>query len=216
MRNIIDSRLFNMILLLTIMGEFCLPWVLKQYYNGYNSKIMVMSVLGSPQSPVRHIYNVWLLWLGSFLTYTAVVYFFATREEFPVISILLLMSIGFFAIGAGVVSGVFSVNEDKNIVTASSMIHGIGAAIGFMALLFFPLLNGVLQFKQKDVFFGVLSMVSFILALAFFVCFIMGDKEQFHNTVLKYEGLWERISLFCMYIPFVYKALRTLFLDNAH
>ncbi len=81
MRNIIDSRLFNMILLLTIMGEFCLPCVLKQYYNGYNSKIMVMSVLGSPQSPVRHIYNVWLLWLGGFLTYTAVVYFFATREE---------------------------------------------------------------------------------------------------------------------------------------
>ena len=41
-------------------------------------------------------------------------------------------------------------------------------------------------------------------------CFIMGDKEQFQNTVLKYEGLWERLSLLCMYIPLTYKAVHNL------
>lgn len=101
-------------------------------------------------------------------------------------------------------------NESKDIVTVSSKIHGISAAIGFMALLFFPLLNGVLEFKQKDVIFGILSIISFILALTFFVCFVIGDKEQFQNTVLRYEGLWERMSLLCMYVPFVYKTLYTL------
>lgn len=210
MRGITNSRLFNMILLLTIIGEFFLPWILGRYYDEYNSKIMVMSVLGSPQSPVRHIYNVWLIWLGSFLTFVAIVYFFAIRAEFPILSVLLSISIGIFAVGAGLVSGVFSVNESKDIVTVSSKIHGISAAIGFMALLFFPLLNGVLEFKQKDVVFGILSIISFILAFTFFVCFVMGDKEQFQNTVLRYEGLWERMSLLCMYVPFVYKTLYTL------
>ena len=107
-------------------------------------------------------------------------------------------------------SGIFSVNESKDMVTMSSRIHGLGAAIGFMALLFFPLLNGICSFKQKDVIFGIVSIISFILALVFFACFVMGDKEQFQNTALRYEGLWERLALFCMYVPFIYKAVYSL------
>jgi len=119
------------------MGEFIVPWILEQLYSEYNGKIMVMSALGSPQSPVRRIYNLWLVWLGGFLTYTAWVYFEVTRVEFPVLSVFILLSIVFFAAGAGLISGVFSVNESKEIATTNSKIHGAGAAIGFMALLFF-------------------------------------------------------------------------------
>ncbi|GFI10400.1 hypothetical protein IMSAGC007_02869 [Lachnospiraceae bacterium] len=108
------------------------------------------------------------------------------------------------------VSGIFHVNENKDIITVASKVHGISAAIGFMALLFFPLLNGILVFKQNNVIFGIICVISFIMALIFFVCFIMGDKEQFQNTVLKYEGLWERLSLLCMYIPLAYKAVHNL------
>ena len=210
MRNIADNRLFNRILLFTIAGEFFLPVVLEQFYAGYNGKMMVMSALGSPQSPVRLVYNLWLVWLGGFLAFTAWVYFEVTRVAFPVLSVFILLSISFFAVGAGLISGVFSVNESKETVTAASKIHGAGAAIGFMALLFFPLLNGVISFKQKDIIEGIISISSFVLALIFFACFIMGDKEQFRNTILKYEGLWERFTLFCLYIPFIYKSIGTL------
>lgn len=210
MGNIMENRLFHVLLLLTIIGEFFLPWILGRYYNGYNSKTMVMSALGSSQSPVRLIYNAWLMWLGCFLLFTAVVYFFVIRTEFPVLSVLISFSIGIFAVGAGVISGIFSVNENKDIVTIASKIHGVSAAIGFMALLFFPLLNGIVSFKQKDVAFGVVSIISFILALIFFTFFVMGDKEQFQNTVFRYEGLWERMTLFCMYVPFIYKTIYCL------
>ena len=134
-----------MILLFTIIGEFIVPWILEQFYSEYNSKIMVMSVLGSPQSPVRLVYNLWL-----------------------VLAVFMLLSIGFF-----------SINESKYIVTTASKIHGIGAAIGFMALLLFPLLNGIVSFKQNDTAEGIISISSFVLSLIFFACFVMGDKEQF-------------------------------------
>ena len=49
MRNIAGNRVFNMILLFTIIGEFIVPWILERFYSVYNGKIMVMSVLGSPQ-----------------------------------------------------------------------------------------------------------------------------------------------------------------------
>ena len=158
MRNIADNRLFNIILLFTIIGEFLVPWILEQFYAAYNGKTMVMSALGSPQSPVRFVYNLWLIWLGGFLTYTAGAYFLSLRARFPV--------------GAGLISGFFSVNESKDIITTASKIHGVGAAIGFMALLFFPLLNGIVSFKQKDIMEGIISISSFFLYLIFFACFV--------------------------------------------
>ena len=95
MRNIADNRLFNMILLFTIIGEFFLPYVLEQCYVEYNGKIMVMSALGSPQSPVGFVYNLWLVWIGGFLAFTAWVYFEAIRVEFPVLSVFISLSIAF-------------------------------------------------------------------------------------------------------------------------
>ena len=211
MGNIADNRFFHMILLFTIIGEFLVPWILEQFYVEYNGRIMVMSVLGNPRSPVRLVYNLWLIWLGGFLTYTAGAYFLALRAKFPVLAVFMLLSIGIFAVGAGLISGIFSVNESKDIVTTASKIHGVSSAIGFMALLFFPLLNGVVSFKQKDIPEGMISISSFMLSLVCFVCFVMGDKAQFQNTILKYEGLWERLTLFCMYVPFIYKAIVSLF-----
>lgn len=211
MKNIADNRFFNMILLFTIIGEFIVPWILEQFYSEYNGMKMVMSVLGSPQSPVRLVYNLLLVWLGGFLAYAAGVYFMSFRANFPVLAVFMLLSIGFFAVGAGLISGFFSVNESKYIVTTASKIHGISAAIGFMALLLFPLLNGIVSFKQNGTLEGIISISSFVLSLIFFACFVMGDKEQFQNTPLKYEGLWERLTLFCMYIPFVYKSMSNLF-----
>ena len=79
-----------------------------------------------------------------------------------------------------------------------------------MALLFFPLLKGIVSFKQKDIMEGIISISSFVLSLIFFACFVMGDKEQFQNTIMKYEGLWERLTLFCLYIPFIYKTMSNL------
>lgn len=193
MRSIADNRLFNISLLLTILGEFIVPWILEQFYAEYNGKIMVMSALGSPQSPVRLVYNLWLVWLGVFLTFTAGVYFLSLRAKFPVLATFMLLSIGIFAVGAGLISEIFSVNESKNIVTTDSRIHGISAAIGFMALLFFPLLNGILSFKQEEVAFSIVNFVSFILALTCFVCICL----LFIRQLTHYLG-WVEEKLQCL------------------
>jgi len=209
-QNAVSSRLFNLLLLFTIIGEFLLTWILGWYYKGYDGKTMVMSALGSPQSPVRVIYNVWLIWLGGFLLFVAMVFYLSAKSEFPILSVLLFFSIGVFAAGAGLISGLFSVNETKDIITTASKIHGVSAAIGFMTLLFLPLLNGIISFKQDNAIWGFVDIIAFALSLVFFICFIMGDKEQFKNTVLGYEGLWERLSLFFMYVPFIHIVIERL------
>lgn len=181
MGNLINNRIYWILVLITIIGEFFVPYILKHFYDGYNGLTMVMSALGNPKSPVRIIYNLWLIWLGIILMFTAVIFLLSLKSKFPVLAVLVFISIGVFAIGAGLVSGIFSVNESKEIITSTSKIHGICAAIGFMTLLFFPLLNGIISFKQKDVTQGIISISSFILAVLFFIFFIMGE-----GTISKY------------------------------
>ncbi len=38
----------------------------------------------------------------------------------------------------------------------------------------------------------------------------MGDKTEFKNTIVVYEGIWERLTLAAMYIPFVYQSIKNL------
>ena len=207
---LINHPLIKLLLLMTIIGEFMIPWILKHFYPKYNAKTMVMSALGSPESPVRTIYNAWLLWLGCFLLLIAYLLFTEIKKTSTTLAILTLISVAAFAIGAGILSGTFSVNESKEKVTVASKIHGAGAAIGFMSLLFFPLLRSLLAFKTNDVIQGTICALSFALAILFFVFFILGDKDRFKETVFSYEGLWERLSLFFMYVPFLYDSIMGL------
>lgn len=172
---------------------------------------MLFIVLGCPESPVRWIYNVWLVWLGAFLLFTSVLLFKKVDTISSTLSALTFISTATFVVGAGILSGLFSVNESKEKVTIVSKIHGAGSAIGFMTLLFFPLLQCITAFKTNDCIQGTVCMIAFILAIQFFVFFIMGDKDNFKETVFLYEGLWERLSLFFMYVPFLYIAIENLF-----
>ena len=206
----IDCPIINLLLLITITGEFAVPWILKHFYPKYDAKTMVMSVLGSPESPVRKIYNAWLVWLGSFLLLDAFLLLAEIKKISTALAILTFISVAVFAIGAGILSGLFSVNESKAKITLAAKIHGAGSAIGFMTLLFFPLLRCIAAFRNNDAMQGMVCLISFILAITFFVFFILGDKEHFEKTVFSYEGLWERMSLFFMYVPFLYDSATNL------
>lgn len=210
MRSLLRSPVYNALLLFTVGGEFVLPWILGRFWKSYDPETTVMSVLGSPQSPVRAVYNAWLVWLGCFLLLTALARWDDARAEHPVIAAALLVCIGLFAVGAGLLAGLFSVNESRAEVTAASMIHGAGSALGFTALLFFPLADALLALKRGDRAGAVVGLAAFAAALCCFAAFIMGDKERFRDTVLARAGVWERASLLCMYIPFVFDALRRL------
>ena len=88
-------------------------------------------------------------------------------------------------------------------MTVASKIHGAGSVIGFMLLLFVPLLFGILFFNNQNPTMGVMSIISFVLELIFFTLFVMSDKPEFKNTIIDNEGLWQRLNLAFMYLPLV-------------
>lgn len=139
---------------------------------------------------------------------------FAIYDKYSAISklmsIAVIVLITLFAVGAGILAGLFSVNETREIETFASKIHGIGASLGFMALIFVPLLLTILSFKNNEKATGIVSLISFVLAFALFILFIMSDKPEFQNTVIAREGLWQRLSLLFMYFPLGYIAIESL------
>lgn len=198
-------------LLTAVVGEMVIPFILAPFYKGYRHSTMAISTLGNKSSPVRKPFNLWMLLAGLlFLSAIPSLY----HMYYPVSKLLIIAAvicIAIFAVGACIFSCFFSVNETKGVVTLASKIHGIGSAIGFMLLLFVPLFLTILSFKSDDPKVGILSAVSFVLALFFFALFVMADKPEFRQTIIAKEGLWQRLNLFFMYFPLGYIAVKNIF-----
>ena len=188
-------------LLIAMAGDLIISLLLPVFYNGYSVMKMSISALGNPQSPVRIPFNIWMLLEGIlFLVSIPAIY-----KYYNVISkgltVTTIIFVAIFAIGACIFTCFFSVNESKDVVTTASKIHGVGSVIGFMLFLFVPLLVAILSFKNKETLIGGISIACFIVSLVFFTLFVMSDKEEFSNTVIANEGLWQRLNLLFMYMP---------------
>lgn len=198
------EKLIWNLLIIAVVGDFLVPYLLAPFYKGYSHRKQVMSVLGNSESPVRTLYNIWLIVLGILLVISIwnIIKLYYVVSHW--ISIILVILVLMFSIGAGILAGIFSVNKTKEIQTLSSKIHGVSSALGFMALMFAPLFISILSFKQSYNILGTISGFSFILAFIFFILFIASDKKRFESTIINNEGLWQRLSLLFMYIPFLY------------
>lgn len=171
---------------------------------------MSISALGNPNSPVRFPFNAWMLVEG--ILFLAALP--AIRKMYGSVSSGLtyttIVFVAIFAIGACIFTCFFSVNESKDVVTAASKIHGAGSVIGFMLFLFVPLLMAIIMFKGNQSGMGIMSIICFVAAVVFFVLFVMSDKPEFSNTVIKNEGLWQRLNLIFMYLPLVIISVRNI------
>ena len=198
------SRLYpygRIFLLVAMAGDILVPLFLSLFYRDYNSLKMSVSALGNPSSPVKIPFNIWMLAEGVLFLLALP----AVHRHFSSISggiaNVLTVFIAVFAVGACVLTCFFSVNESRDVVTAASIIHGAGSAAGFMLFLFVPLLLAILYLKDRNGTMGAVSIASFVLALVFFMLFVMSDKPSFKDTFVDQEGLWQRLNLAFMYLP---------------
>ena len=186
--------------IITLFADNILPLALTRFYPNYNHKMMALSVLGSRQSPVKWIYNVWCILSG-------IVFFISPyalyQENNCGLAIAIWILLAIYGIGCEIISGFCPLNENRHDEDAITKIHGGASVIGFMTLLVVPLLLAIMQLHSTNIITGTISLVCFIVALVFFCFFIMGEKEKFANTALRYGGLWQRLVLVSCYVPLI-------------
>lgn len=207
---LLGTKLSWILLTIALIGDFVVSYVLAFFYPNYSHTKQVMSVLGNPNSPVAFMYNIWLVILGILISFSGINFYITyskISKKHALIGLIILLA---FGVGAGIISGIFSVNETKEIETIASKIHGIGAGLGFLAINFMPLIVGMISFKEKNNLMGIVSIIFFILSLVTFVLFVMSEKEIFSNTVIGLSGLWQRLLLASMYAPLLLMALNNI------
>lgn len=194
---------------LFLVLDLIIPFLLAPTYKGYNHITQVMSVLGNQKAPLHLVYNIWLVLLGVIILISSFQIYFVTVRSSKVVSIILTAIVAIYAIGGCILSGIFSVEETKSLETLSAKIHGYGSVVGFLLLTFAPLLIGIHFFKIQNWTFGILSLGCFMLTLIFFVLFVLADKPIYNGTFVASEGLWQRLSLFFMYLPLIFLSFQT-------
>lgn len=184
-----------------LAGDLLLPFALAPFCKSYSHRMQVMSVLGNPNAPLHWLYSAWLVLLGTVLLAGSVPLYVLIYQTSRGLAAALAGVLDVYAVGACILSGLFPVEESKSLASTSAKIHGVGSAIGFMALLFAPLLVGLYGLRRADARLSILAFACFVLAVLFFVLFVMADKPHFRGSIIACEGLWQRLTLLCMYIP---------------
>ena len=183
--------------LITLFMDNLLPLLLARFYPNYEHKEMALSVLGSRQSSVRWIYNVWCILSGIVFCITPYALYQENNNDLAV-AIWILLAI--YGVGCEIISGFCPLNENRQ-EDMITKIHGGASTVGFTTLLVVPLLLAILHFQVSEIVVGLISLLCFIAAFVFFCFFIMGEKEKFAKTILRYGGIWQRLILVCCYVP---------------
>lgn len=109
--------------IIIIMADNLLPLLLARFYPNYKHKEMALSVLGSRQSPVKWIYNVWCI-ISGVVFCIAPYALYQENDSGWAIAIWMLLAI--YGIGCEIISGVCPLNEnrqDEDIITKFTAAH---------------------------------------------------------------------------------------------
>ena len=141
-------------------------YTLVRYYKGYDHKKMALSVLRCKQSPVKWYYNIWCIIFGLvFIIGGCIIQSFFANG----LSVVICVLVALYGLVCEILSSIFPINEDRENQDTSSKIYGIGSVLGFTALLCCPLLLGIAVFMVNFYICGAICVLSFVVALTFFV-----------------------------------------------
>ncbi|ULQ58673.1 DUF998 domain-containing protein [Brucepastera parasyntrophica] len=147
------------LLIIAVVVDFLAAFFLALFYPGYSHMEMSMSVLGCVKSPVRIIYNIWLVILGVLMILSGILFYKTYYETSGILAAAGAVICIMYGIGGCILSGIFSVNETKELESLPEKIHGISAGTGFMALAFMPLIIGLISIKRQSLLTGVISLI---------------------------------------------------------
>ena len=192
------------VLLITILlGDLLFPYILANFYPGYNHLKDVMSSLGSKESPVAKWYNLWLIIWGIVFIISSVkimISYYPISKSSAITGGILIFICGL----GGIISGIFPISSEKEIETISGKIHGIASGLGFLALAFFPLISMKVYNLSNVSFLSIISLIIFILGIILFILFLLS------KNIIGYSGLWQRLHLLSYYILLISISLNEL------
>lgn len=196
-------RKYGYLFLLTFsVGDFLIPYILAFFYPNYRPFHQVISDLGEAGSPVELVFRYSAIITGTLLLLSLP----AVYERYQNISLLkaklLVIALASFGIGQCILTGLFSVDRGSSEFNISMFIHEAGSFLGTIGMLLAPLFLWGLHRGNNDSKAKTVYLSLFWLSCVFSLVNGLSQLVDF-----QFEGLWQRLSLLCLYLPTVYLGL---------
>ncbi|MGX7148955.1 DUF998 domain-containing protein [Enterococcus ureasiticus] len=199
-----------LIMILVIISELTLPWIFANFYPDYNHITMLISDFGEDGSPVKSAFKIWqIIDGGLFLLAIPSFYERFKHTSKPLAKWLSIVMAG-FAIGDCLITGIFDRSTNASKINVESIIHDYLSGAGFVSLLIaIYLLIKLYRIEKKPLFVQTLIII-FILSVCFIFLFAAPKIPIVNQVNIPYRGLWQRLSLLFLYLPFFLVALKNL------
>jgi hypothetical protein len=195
--------------MMAFAGDFLVTIVLGFFYPHYNHLQLVMSDLGSSQSPVAFWVGLW--WVVFGILFVAFAVGFAAAFGLGGRWTLFAASlIALFGLGAGVGAGLFPMDSVGEEATVAGGLHDALAGVGFCAIALVPLASLAVFGLKGTPAMTWFSIGAFVLGLAVFILFVISEDAASSAGILAYVGLWQRLFLLIHYTYLGVIAVRML------
>lgn len=196
-------------LLLAAIGDGSLPYWLGRFYPGYRQLTMLISQLGETESPVATCFNHASLITGTLFILGGI----GTWRYFsslPRLGLLLGGAIAFYGLGDCILSSLVSISPNASFFSPAYFFHALCSGLAMLAMMLVPLFLAGLFYLQRKGWWSRLYLGLFIssfLTLLLFASYYLPLIGPYFTST---RGLWQRLSLFCLYVPTVLLALTQL------
>lgn len=191
------------ILIIVVISELLLPFVLGHFSPGFSQTTMLISNFGRAGMPTRWPFKIWEIINGSlFILATPAFYNRFIRTSRP-LALGTAISVVLFGIGDCIMTGLVDEANNSQQVTLTGLIHNYASGLGFAALLLGTLLLILLYHLEHRPKLMLCIFIIFLIASLFMFLFGMPKLPVIGAFQMSQRGLWQRLNLLFLYLPFV-------------
>lgn len=194
-------------LVLAVISELLLPFVLGRFIFGYDQIEMLISNFGENGMPTKLVFKLWEVFNGGLFILSAPAFYKRFCSMSHNLAIWVSVCIILFGIGDCIITGLVDRATTDEQIGFAGLLHNYASGVGFVALLIGTfILIWLYKLEQKWVMVGLLPLIFFISSI-FMILFALPKIPIISNFQVSHRGLWQRLNLFFLYLPFLMVAL---------
>lgn len=197
------------ICILAILSELFIPFILAHFYPNYNQLNGLISDFGTMNSPVQIYFKLWQFVDGILFLFSIPSFFYRFQHTSLIFSKCLGMMVAIFAIGDCICTSIF----DRAMGTGldwAGLIHEYASGLGFIAFLIGTFILIKLYLLENNQPMVIFLVSIFIISTFFMILFASPNIPILKTMNIPYRGLWQRVNLFCLYLPFLIVSIKSV------
>lgn len=198
------------LLIIAVISELVLPFVLGRYINGYNQVEMLISNFGETNMPTRTAFKIWEIINGSLFVLAAPAFYARFAGTSPKLAWWTAICVVLFGVGDCIITGIVDRANTVDEIGFTSLLHNYASGAGFVALLIGTLLMIWLYHLEQNNLLMSLFILFFVLSSIFMFLFAMPKIPFVSAFQISHRGLWQRLNLLFLYLPFLVVAIGNL------